>query len=96
MELMDLRQFVDKTVVLHMMDGETAKVRVDFLDQEYEDIIVKVLETSHPEHYRDSSPPTPSQRQILHPPNWLSDAFLASPQHGNRLISLLIEFRDTI
>ena len=55
LELMDLRQFVDKTVVLHMMDGETAKVRVDFLDQEYEDIIVKVLETSHLEHYRDSS-----------------------------------------
>ena len=55
LELMDLRQFLDKTVVLHMTDGENAKVRVDFLDQEYEDIIVKVLETSHPEHYRDNS-----------------------------------------
>ena len=39
---MDLEQFLDKTVVLHMMDGETAKVRVDFVDKEYEDIIVKV------------------------------------------------------
>ena len=55
MELMDLRQFLDKTVVLHTTEGKTAKVRVDFVDEEYEDIIVAVLETSHPEHYRDNS-----------------------------------------
>jgi hypothetical protein len=48
----DLKQFVDKTVTLRMTDGETAKVKVDFVDEEYEDVIGAVLETSRPEHYR--------------------------------------------
>jgi hypothetical protein len=48
----DLKQFVDRTVTLRMTDGETAKVKVDFVDEEYEDIIAAVLETSRPERYR--------------------------------------------
>jgi len=52
MRISDLKQLVDRTVTLHMTDGETAKVRVDFVDEEYEDIIVALLETSRPEHYR--------------------------------------------
>jgi hypothetical protein len=49
----DLKQFLDKTVTLRMTDGEIAKVRVDFIDAEYEDIIADVLETSRPERYGD-------------------------------------------
>jgi hypothetical protein len=52
MKITDLKQFVDKTVTLRMTDGETAKVKVDFVDEECEDIIADVLETSNPEHYR--------------------------------------------
>jgi hypothetical protein len=35
-----------------MTDGETAKVKVNFVDEEYEDIIAALLETSRPERYR--------------------------------------------
>lgn len=52
MRINDLKQFVDKTVMLHMMDRETAKVKVNFVDDEYEDMIAAVLETSRPERYR--------------------------------------------
>jgi hypothetical protein len=52
MRINDLKKFVDRTVILRMTDGETAKVKVDFVDEEYEDIIAAVLETSRPEHYR--------------------------------------------
>ena len=52
MRINDLKQFVDRTVTLRMTDGETAKVKVDFVDEEYEDIIAAVLETSRPEHHR--------------------------------------------
>jgi hypothetical protein len=50
-----LKQFLDKTVTLHMADGETLKVRVVFIDNEYEDIIADVVESSQPEPYRDPS-----------------------------------------
>lgn len=52
MRIDDLKQFVDKTVTLRMTDGETAKVKVDFVDEEYEDMIAAVVETSRPERYR--------------------------------------------
>jgi len=52
MRLNDLKPFVDKTVTLRMTDGEVAKVRVHIVDEEYEDLIVDVLETSRPERYR--------------------------------------------
>lgn len=52
MRINDLKQFVDKTVTLRMTDGEAVKVKVDFVDEEYEDIIGAVVETSRPEHYR--------------------------------------------
>jgi len=55
MVLNDLKQFVDKTVILRMTDGEVAKVKVDFIDEDYDDIIVDVLETSRPDRYRDTS-----------------------------------------
>jgi hypothetical protein len=55
MTLGDLKQFLDKTVTLRMTDGEVAKVRVRLVDEEYDDLIVDVLETSAPARYRDRS-----------------------------------------
>jgi hypothetical protein len=52
MKIDDLKQFVGRTVALRMTDGETPKVKVNFVDEEYEDIIAAVLESSCPEHYR--------------------------------------------
>ena len=52
MRINDLERFVDKTVTLRMTDGETVKVKVDFVYEEYEDIIGAVVESSRPEHYR--------------------------------------------
>jgi hypothetical protein len=51
MKIADLKPFVDKTVTLRMTDGEIAKVRVDFLSEEYEDIIVDVLESTRSQPY---------------------------------------------
>ena len=48
----DLKQFVDKTVTVHMNDGEIAKVKVTFVDEESEDIVGAVEETSRPDRYR--------------------------------------------
>ena len=55
MTLNDLKQVLDKTVVLRMTDGECATVKVLFVDEEYADLIVDVLETSSPDRYRDRS-----------------------------------------
>jgi len=52
MRIDDLKQFVDKTVTVHMNDGEIAKVKVSFVDEEYEDMIAAVEETSRPDGYR--------------------------------------------
>jgi hypothetical protein len=52
MRINDLKQFIDRTVTLRMTDGETAKVKVSFVDEEYEDIFAAVLESSRPEQYR--------------------------------------------
>jgi hypothetical protein len=50
-----LREFQDHTVVLRLLDGERLMARINFVDLEYKDIIVDVLETSHPEHYKNPS-----------------------------------------
>jgi len=63
MELNDLKQFLDKIVILRMTDGEVAKVKVDFIDEEYQDIIVDVLWTSRPDRYRDTRLPALLLRQ---------------------------------
>lgn len=38
-----------------MTDGEIVKVRVRVVDDEYDDLIVDVLESSSPERYKDRS-----------------------------------------
>jgi hypothetical protein len=55
MTLDELRRFLDRTVVLRMTDGERATVRVRFVDEEYADLVVDVLETSSPDRYGDRS-----------------------------------------
>lgn len=39
-------------MTLHLADGEVLSVEIYFVDVEYEDIIVDVLETSKPENYK--------------------------------------------
>jgi hypothetical protein len=46
MRINELKQFVDTTVTLRMRDGEIAKVKVNFVDEEYENIVALVVETS--------------------------------------------------
>ena len=51
MRISDLKEYLDKTVILRMTDGEVAKVRVRFADEEYDDIIVDVLESTRSQPY---------------------------------------------
>jgi small nuclear ribonucleoprotein (snRNP)-like protein len=51
MTLSDLKHFLDKTVILRMTNGETATARVRGIDEEYDNLIVVVLETSTPERH---------------------------------------------
>jgi len=48
-----LREFQDCIAVLRLVDGERLKAKISFVDREYEDIIVDVLETNPTEHYKD-------------------------------------------
>jgi hypothetical protein len=43
MTIDELKPWQEKTVVLHLYDGEITTAKVDFVDAEYEDIIVSVL-----------------------------------------------------
>lgn len=38
--------------ILRLTDGEVLKARIDFVDLEYEDVVVKLLETNTPEQYK--------------------------------------------
>ena len=53
MKASQLQEFQDCVVVLALTDGEVLKAKVSFVDIEYEDIIVDVLETNRPEHYKN-------------------------------------------
>jgi hypothetical protein len=48
----DLKRFVDTTVTLRMQNGEITKAKVNFVDEESEDIVAVVVESSCPERYR--------------------------------------------
>jgi hypothetical protein len=52
MRIEDLKHFVDRTVTLRMTDGEITKAKVDFVDEEREEVIAAVLESSCSERYR--------------------------------------------
>jgi hypothetical protein len=53
MNISDLKPFRNCEVALHLKDGEVLRAKVLFVDSEYQDIIVNVLETNQPEHYKD-------------------------------------------
>jgi hypothetical protein len=46
MTISELKQWEDKTVVLHFFDGEITTAKIDFIDAEHEDIIITVLQSN--------------------------------------------------
>jgi hypothetical protein len=69
MRINDLKPFVDKTVTLRVTDGETAKLKVNFVDEEYDDIIAAVLETSRPSTTAHLALYTPLPQETSYPLN---------------------------
>lgn len=51
MQIGEVRNLENKTVVLKLTDGELAIVKVNSVDVQYEDIMVDVLETNMPGAY---------------------------------------------
>jgi hypothetical protein len=47
-----LREFQDCIAILRLTNAEVLKATIDFVDLEYEDIVVTVLETNKPEQYK--------------------------------------------
>jgi hypothetical protein len=41
--------------ILRLTNAEVLKAKIDFVDLEYEDIIVTVLETTRPEQYKQKN-----------------------------------------
>lgn len=52
MKISELQECQDCRVVLRLHDGEMLIARVDFVDLEYDDVVVDVLETSNPRQYK--------------------------------------------
>jgi hypothetical protein len=52
MTIAELKPFEDKTMILHLRDGERATAKIAFVDAEYEDIVVDILDTNRPEAYK--------------------------------------------
>jgi hypothetical protein len=52
MKITELKPYEDKTVILHLRYGEIATAKVAFVDAEYEDIIVNIVQTNRPEVYQ--------------------------------------------
>jgi hypothetical protein len=53
LKISELKPFQGCEVALHLKDGEVLRTKVVLVDSGYEDIIVDVLETNQPEHYKD-------------------------------------------
>ncbi len=67
MKISDLKAFVDKTVTLRMTDGEVIKARVDWFSEEYDDIIVDVLESTRSQPYDPACAYTIAAAEIVQP-----------------------------
>jgi len=52
MKVAELKPYEDKTVVLHLSDGEIATAKIVYVDAEYEDIIVDMVRTNRPDGYQ--------------------------------------------
>jgi hypothetical protein len=55
MTIDELRPYQDMTVILRLHDGEIAKARILFVDMEYEDIIVDVINSNRSQEYKGSA-----------------------------------------
>jgi len=54
MTIEQLKNYQDKSAILKLSDGEIATVKVLFVDFEYEDIIVDIINTDRPQRYKQS------------------------------------------
>jgi hypothetical protein len=52
MDITELKPFEDKVVKIVTTDGELLTAKIDFVDFEYKDIVVTVIATNQPHHYR--------------------------------------------
>jgi hypothetical protein len=50
-----LREYQDRVVILRLTDSEVLKAKIDFVDLEYEDVVVDVLETNRLAKYTGST-----------------------------------------
>jgi hypothetical protein len=53
LKIHELKRFEDTVATLQLADGEVLKAKICFVDFEYKDVIVDVIETDQPQHYRD-------------------------------------------
>jgi hypothetical protein len=51
----ELQPFQDRTVIFHLTDGDRLKCKLCFVSiySDDDDILVEVIETNQPEHYKD-------------------------------------------
>ena len=54
MTIHDLTRFLGRTVTLRMTNREIVKIKVEFIDEDDENIVAAVIESSHPERYRSA------------------------------------------
>jgi len=52
MTIHDLTRFLGRTVTLRMTNRDIVKIKVEFIDEDDENIVAAVIESSYPEHYR--------------------------------------------
>lgn len=53
MTLAELKPLWNSVVTLRTTDGEVLKAKIVWVDEEYDDIIVEVIDTNQPDHYKD-------------------------------------------
>ena len=52
MKITEVKPYEDRTVILHLRDGEIATAKIAFVDAEYEDSIVDIVQTNRPDAYQ--------------------------------------------
>jgi hypothetical protein len=52
MTIDEVRPYQDKSVILCLHDGEIARARILFVDLEYEDIIVDIIDSNRIQEYK--------------------------------------------
>jgi len=55
MTVAELKPYQGKTVVLRFWNGEIATAKIDFVDAEYEDVIVDIISTNRRDRYTGPS-----------------------------------------